>query len=315
MNGPAPELATVGEVMGLLLAPDHLPLDRATTMQASYAGAEATVAVGLARLGHRVHLTARLGDDGFGRRIRRELRGEGVDIASISEDPDRPTGLLLRDATANRPVSVEYRRAGSAASALSPDDLDPTAIGSARVLHLTGITGALSASAFDTVVRAAEVARTAGVTVCLDPNVRRRLASPARWAEILERLAPLADIVLTGADDAAVVTTDDPAAWFLDRGAHTVVVKDGARGSWESGPDGYHRQPAFDVVAADPVGAGDAFAAGWLSAYLSGGAPAERLRTGAAVAACAVAVTGDVTGLPDARTLDAILHQHADVAR
>ena len=315
MGDQGPELVTLGEVMGLLLAPSGLPLDRATRLDASYAGAEATVAVGMARLGHRVHLTTRLGDDAFGRRIRRELRGEGVEVATPTTGPARPTGLVFRNATTDRPVTVEYHRTGSAATALTREDLDPAKIRSARVLHLTGITAALSPSAHDAVTYAAAIARDAGVTVCLDPNVRRRLASAARWKEILTDLARLADIVLTGTDDAAVVTDGEPAAWFLSHGAHTVVVKDGARGSWETGRDDGRWQPAFEVSAVDPVGAGDAFAAGWLSAYLRGGSAVERLRSGAAVAACAVAAPGDVPGLPDAATLDALLRRSPDVER
>ncbi|HEV7173384.1 sugar kinase [Pedococcus sp.] len=314
MNEATLDLATVGEVMGLLLAPPGQTLDRAARLRASYAGAESTVAVGLARLGHRVHLTTRLGQDSFGARIRRELRAEGVEV-SAAADPVRPTGILLRDASVVHPVTVEYHRVGSAASGLTPDALDPAKIGGARLLHITGITAALSPSGFETIVHAAGIARAAAVPVCLDPNVRLRLASPERWAVILERLSRLADIVLTGADDAAVVTDEDPAAWFLDRGARIVVVKDGARGAREVGPQGRHQQPALGTVLADPVGAGDAFAAGWLSGYLRGEAPPERLRRAAVTAACAISVPGDVDGLPDGATLQRVLDEHADVAR
>ena len=104
----------------LLLAPTGVPLPSATRLDVDYAGAEANVAVGLARLGHVAAFQGRLGDDVFGRRIAAALRGEGVRTDGLSFDPDRPTGLLVRDVVQGRPITVCYYRSGSAASALGP---------------------------------------------------------------------------------------------------------------------------------------------------------------------------------------------------
>lgn len=301
------EVVTIGEVLAVLLAEPGLPLGEAGTYTATYAGAEANVAVGLARLGHPTALVSRLGDDAFGRRVRRELRGEGVDVTGIALDPARPTGLLLRDSLAGRPVSVAYHRAGSAATALSPDDVDAQQVRAARVLHLTGITPALSSSADAACRRAAEIAHEAGVRVSFDPNVRLRLADPARWREIADSYAALADVVLVGVDDAAALGVDDPIVWAHQAGARHVVVKDGARGARESVDGEVHSQPAITVPVVDTVGAGDAFAVGWLSALLRGVPAPQRLAEGAAVAACVVATRGDIPGLPDAATRDAVL--------
>lgn len=305
------EVVTLGEVMALFLASDRLPVERAAGFSLGYAGAEATVAVGLSRLGHRARLVSALGDDALGRRIRALLGDEGVitDDVRISA---APTGVLVRDAPRDSPVVVQYYRQGSAASLMTPDDVPADRVRAAALVHVTGITPALSETAFGTTLHLVELARSAGVPVSFDPNVRLRLAGPAEWRRIIEAFAPLTDIVLTGADDASVVTGEDPAAWFLERGATTVVVKDGARGARETDGRTTDHQPALAVDPVDPVGAGDAFAAGWLHAWLTGGDRARRLRTAATVAGLCVAAHGDVTGLPTAAELDRVLESDPD---
>lgn len=305
---------TVGEVMALLLAPAGVPLGQAAAYEQGYAGAESNVAVGLARLGHRVSFVSRLGEDRLGLRILRELRGEGVDVSAVTLDPTLPTGLLLRDAL-TRGISVDYHRAGSAATRLSPADLPLGRIRTARVVHLTGITAAISETARETVLAAARTAREAGVTVAVDPNVRLRLADPQRWRAIVEELGDLANVLLIGTDDARTIGMEDPIAWAHGRGVETVVLKDGARGAVESHGGETWQQPALRVPVVDPVGAGDAFAAGWLSAWLRGLEPDRRLREAAAVAAAVVATRGDVPGLPDPATRDRMLTGTEDVTR
>lgn len=326
------EVVTVGEVMALLLAPAGVPLGEAASYEQGHAGAESNVAVGLARLGHRVGLVSRLGQDRLGHRILRDLRGEGIDVSAVTLDPAAPTGLILRDALGHG-VSVDYHRAGSAATRLTSTDLPLEQIRTARVLHLTGITAVLSESAHQTVLTAAGIAREAGVTVTFDPNVRMRLASAERWREIVEQLTDLADVLLIGADDATSVGIEDPIAWAHGRGVAVVVLKDGARGATESHhpvsttfvtsapvaegvETGVWREPALAVrEVVDPVGAGDAFAAGWLSAWLRGLEPDRRLAEAAAVAACVVGTRGDVPGLPDAATRDRMVAGSQEVSR
>lgn len=311
----APEVVTLGEVMGLVIAADGRPLRQSGAFELSYAGAEATVAVGLARLGHRALLHTRLGDDAIGDRIVSELRRDGVDCSAVLRDDLAPTGLLVRDTTIDRPITVGYYRSTSAARRLRSEDLPVDAIGAARLLHLTGITAVLSRSARSATLAAADAARAAGVTVSLDPNVRRTLADDDQWRTVLSVLAERADLVLVGTDDARVLTDGDPASWFLDRGATTVVVKDGANGASETDGRSTCRVEAARVPLLDPVGAGDAFAAGWISGWLRGLSPADRLREASLVAGLAVAHRGDTTGLPDRATLDRLLDSQGDTLR
>jgi 2-dehydro-3-deoxygluconokinase len=292
------EVVTFGETMALLLAEPGVPLTEATAFRRTVAGSESNVAIGLARLGHSVGWFGRVGADAFGTVVRRAIAGEGVDTSRVRTDPDAPTGLLVRDAHTERPVDVLYFRSGSAGSRLAPEDVDPAYIEQAGLLHLTGITPVLSDSARAATERAVEIAVANGVTISFDPNIRRRLADPDRARAVLMPLAERADIVLAGADEAALLTGRPEATGFLNAGAKLVVLKDGANGSQATDGDSTWQQPAVKVTVADPVGAGDGYAAGFLSGWLAGLDVPDCLRRGATVSAQAVQVIGDVEGLP-----------------
>lgn len=296
-----PQVITFGEAMVVLHGLPGVPLTETTTFTRTVAGAEANVAVGLARLGHDAAWFGRTGNDPFGEVVLRTLRGEGVDVSRATVDPEAPTGLLVRDCHGARRVSVAYYRAGSAGSRLDPSDVDADWLADAEVLHITGITPALSASAHEATHRAVSAARAAGVTVSFDPNIRLKLAGPERWRELLRPLAALADVVLTGDDEAELIsgrTGDAAADWFLEQGAALVVVKRGSLGA--TATDGATRWtvPTWPVVALDTVGAGDAFAAGFLSGRLHGRDVEASLGLAARVAALVVAAPGDQAGLP-----------------
>jgi len=314
------DVITLGEVLAIFLSSDGVPLERSSRFDLTVAGAEANVAVGLVRLGHEVSFVGRVGDDALGRRTVRELRGEGVDTTGVVVDASRTTGLIVRDAPAVGATEVVYHRRGSAGSALCVDDLDLATIGDSRLLHVTGITAALSPTAHEACMTAMRTARDAGVTVSFDPNVRRRIGTREQWTSLVEEAAVLADIVLVGADDASyVLPAHDLAsveAWFRARGADTIVWKDGARGAVEINPrDGTVDQPALSVAVRDAVGAGDAFAAGWISGWLDGEDAPVRLRRGAAAAASVVATLGDLPGLPDRSALTALMDPTTEMRR
>jgi 2-dehydro-3-deoxygluconokinase len=228
------EVVTLGEVMALMLAEGSAALSQAARFDLSVAGAEGNVAVGLARLGHSVAIWSCLGEDALGDVVLRSLRGEGLDVSGVRRVADRPTGLIVRDAPLGRPVTVGYYRGGSAGAALGPQDVLPEVIRGARLLHLTGITAMLSDSSHSAVLLAAEQARAAGVTVSVDPNLRLRLAPVEQWRERLDPLLRAADVVLTGRDELELLSGAADPRWLLDRGAGTVVVKDGAAGAYET---------------------------------------------------------------------------------
>ncbi|MFD3531206.1 sugar kinase [Streptomyces sp. NPDC058664] len=305
--GSAPALVTLGEAMAVVAATGPGPLATGAPLRLGWAGAEATVAIGVSRLGHRAAWTGRVGEDAAGAMVLAGLRAEDVDVSAARTDPAAPTGLMLRERRTADRLRVSYYRAGLAGSRLAPGDLDEAQITGARVLHVTGITPALSDTARAAVARAVALARAAGVTVSFDVNHRERLWSRAAAAEALAGLLPQADIVFAGPEEASLFVSDDVPEDEPERMARALtrlgpgqaVLKLGARGALVATGDGaLHVRPAVPVTAVDPVGAGDAFVSGYLAAVLDGSPVEERLRLAALCGAFAVSVPGDWEGLP-----------------
>ncbi|MEU4063935.1 sugar kinase [Streptomyces wedmorensis] len=299
---PPPALFTLGEAMAVAAAIQPGPLATGAPLRLGWAGAEATVAIGVSRLGHRAAWTGRTGEDAAGAMVLAGLRAEGVDVSGARTEPAVPTGLMLRERRTADRLRVTYYRAGLAGSRLAPGDLDEVRLAGSRILHVTGITPALSATARAAVERAVVVARAAGVTVSFDVNHRERLWSRAEAAEVLGRLLPYADIVFAGPEEATLFVPEDQPdrmARALTRfGPGQAVLKLGARGALVVAGDEVHVQDAVPVTAVDPVGAGDAFVSGYLAAVLDGSPVRERLRLAALCGAFAVSVPGDWEGLP-----------------
>jgi 2-dehydro-3-deoxygluconokinase len=314
-----PDVVTFGESMGLLVTEPAAPLRRAHTFARSIAGAESNLAVGLTRLGHSAGWFGRVGDDAFGHGILDVLRAEGVDVSRAIVDPEAPTGILIRDRHAERRIHVLYYRHGSAGSRLCLDDVDLSYLTSAKVIHLTGITPALSDSCHATVAGAIEQARRHGVTVSFDPNLRLRLWTAERAAETIAGLVANVDIVLIGHGEAERLTGrasyKDAASFFIDRGAGLVVVKLGEQGSWATDGTREWSAPAHPVTLVDPVGAGDAFDAGFLSGRLRGFDVQRCLAEANVVGAMSVQVPGDIEGLPYRADVDAVLADEREVDR
>jgi 2-dehydro-3-deoxygluconokinase len=313
------EVVTLGEPLAAFLAIEPVALADASTYRLYVAGAESNVAVGLARLGHGVAFIGRVGDDGLGTAIVRRLRGEGVDVARLRVEAAAPTGVMIRERRAFGPSEVTYRRANSAGSRLSPEDLtrDPGFRG-ARWVHLTGITPALSASARAATEQAIDLARAAGATVSFDVNLRRRLWSTAEATPVLAALARRADVVFGSPDEIELVGGgSESASRLLEDGVSLVVTKDGPEGARSLDATGHAvAMPAFPVqTTIDPVGAGDAFCAGFIAARLQGQAIELAMAWGAACGAAVAAVEGDIDGLPTSEELGRILEHGQDTLR
>jgi 2-dehydro-3-deoxygluconokinase len=293
---------TFGETMGLLHPDQIAPLSTARSFSLSIGGAESNVAIGLARLGVPVTWAGRVGADGLGQRIVRELRAEGVTVAAVT-DPDRPTGLMLKERRAAGRTSVMYYRKGSAGGALAPGDLAPALITAHRVLHVTGITPALSVSAMAAVRHAVGLARGCGALVSFDVNHRPKLWDAATAAPVYRELARAADLVFAGAGEAAILVGQqaDPATLARalgELGPAQVIVKLGADGC-EALIDGQQlTMPAIQVPVIDSVGAGDAFTAAYLAEWLAGEPAVVRLRTAVAAGAAACTTPGDWESAP-----------------
>ncbi|CAH0242247.1 2-dehydro-3-deoxygluconokinase [Microbacterium oxydans] len=293
----APEIVCVGETMALI-TPSGTGLAEATAATVGLAGAESNVAAGVAATGHRVVWASRLGADPLGDRIASELERRRVELW-VERDADAPTGVMFKDPGVES-SSVYYYRRGSAASRMETAFLSSERLEGVRIVHTTGITPALSPSCREMVDRLYADARAAGALVSFDVNDRRPLWSMADAAETLARLADAADIAFVGRDEAERIWgTATPAEIraFLPHCA-LLVVKDGDIGATAYDGDAdpvFVPAPVVDVV--EPVGAGDAFASGFLAATLDGADLASCLSAGHAAAERVLTIAADLPPL------------------
>ncbi|MGY6018076.1 sugar kinase [Streptomyces spinosirectus] len=374
--GDPVDVVTLGESMVTFLPATPGRLADVPSFDRGIGGAESNVACTLAAAGHCARWVSRVGADGFGDHLVEAIGAYGVDVGAVHRDPDRPTGIYFRTAgdRATDAHEVAYYRAGSAASAMSVENTDLEAVRAGRVLHLSGITAALSPDCLD-LMRELTAPRPGRTLVSFDVNHRPGLWRDGAGARVLLELARGSDVVFVGEDEAEL-------AWGITGGPKAIrdalpepavlVVKQGARGATAltgrrtpaavpgpghadaspvpglaagpraatpgavpraavppaaaSGPekDGADSAPgraaglpaatpgpvpatvtfvpALDVDVVATVGAGDAFAAGFLSATLRGLPVRDRLRHGHLMAAAALTVPGDLAP-PPARDL------------
>jgi 2-dehydro-3-deoxygluconokinase len=273
------------------------------------AGAESNVAIGLARLGHAVEWLGRVSRDRFGDLVLRELAAEGVDTSHAVRD-DAPTGLMFVEQRTADVTQVEYRRAGSAGSRVTADDVAPAIARAPRLVHLTGITAALSPTLPAVVAEIAKSASAVGSLVSLDVNHRSRLWTRDAARTALADIVPHTGVVIASEDELelavpADVTGEDAAVeHLLARGVHQVAVKRGHRGASLHTAEGRVDLPAVAVTAVDPIGAGDAFTAGLLSGSLDELDAPARLERAVLTGAFAVSSHGDWEGAPRRDELD-----------
>lgn len=292
--GPAPEVVCVGETM-ILVTPADAALSNAREATLTLAGAESNVAAGLVAAGHHAAWTSRLGDDPLGERIAGELSRRGIELW-VERDEDAPTGVMFKDPDAEG-SSVFYYRRGSAASRMAPGQVSADRLAGVRIVHTTGITPALSTTCRAMIDTLFDDARAAGALVSFDVNDRRPLWSKEDAAETLARLANAADIAFVGRDEAeriwGTATASEIRAFLPD--CAMLIVKDGDVGATAFDGDAepiFVPAPTVDVV--EPVGAGDAFASGFLAASLQDLPLADRLQSGHDAAARVLRIAADM---------------------
>lgn len=299
---PGGPVVTFGEVMGLFSADRVGPMRPGRTFTMSFGGSESNVAIGIRRLGGAATWMGMVGADPLGDLILRELRAEGVTVRA-RRHRSAPTSIMVKDCPTAHRTRVQYYRAEGAGSRFNVEDLDLDAVRSAAALHVTGITAALSERMTELLITVMDVARGAGVPVSFDLNYRARLWSRDRARDAYRRLLPHADLVFAGVAEAEIALdrTGDPADLAGDLAGHgptQVIVTLGADGALSLVDGQLHRDHPTPVSAVDSVGAGDAFVAGYLTEFLGGAAPVDRLRLGNALGAHICQVPGDWEGLP-----------------
>ena len=310
------DVVTMGEVMVQFNAVSNGPLRHVNYFEKHAAGAEANFAIGMTRMGFKAGFITRVSNDEFGKYVLSLLRSEGLDTSRVTVDDEAPNGVYFIQR--NYPIpgksSVIYYRKGSAASRMSVEDVDPEYITQAKLFHLTGITPALSASCKEASIKALEVASKADLTISFDTNIRLGLWSKQEAKETLIPMLKKANIVLIEPQDAEILIgkrkPEDVANKLLSAGVETVVVKLGKEGAAAFTKNESARKPAFKVPIEDVIGAGDAFAAGFISSLMRGRDLDEALEIGNAAGALVVTVRGDFENMPSMDDVAKFLAAH-----
>lgn len=301
MSAPATaiDVFTLGEAMLRLSVPVGARLLSSPTYDVHVGGSESNVAVALARLGRSVAWGSIVDQSELGRRVIEFVGAAGVDVSSVRRRPGTRLGTYfveLRDAPGA--PHVVYDRSGSAFTTITADDVDWELLDRSRLVHLTGITPALSSGCAALAARIAErVARSPRQRLAIDVNFRSKLWSPEAAAATLAPLLRLADLVLCSAGDAALLfgasgSTAEVAARLADEYGAAAVVSGGAGATCWCDGVASGAVPAPEVRVVDRIGAGDALAAGVLDGLLDGDLGGGVAR-GVVMAAITMATHGD----------------------
>ena len=298
---PPLDLVCLGEAM---VEFNQAP-DEPTRYAAGFGGDTSNCAIAAARIGARSGYITQLGDDVFGAQLLALWRDEGVDTSGVRVVAGADTGVYFVTHGAQG-HAFTYRRTGSAASRMAPDDaaFAPClrVVERARTLHVSGISQAISASACATVFAAIDRARAQRARVAYDLNFRPRLWSAHAARQVVERTAGLADIFLPSVDEVALLagtrTPEEVLRWAHDLGAPTVLLKLGAQGCWVSQRSGVTRLPPYPVSPVDATGAGDCFAGTLLARLAAGDDIVDAARAANVAAALSTLGIGAVAPLP-----------------
>ena len=310
------ELITLGEAMIVFIAENEGDFTDIENFSKGIAGAELNVSMGLSRLGHNVSYITRLGKDVFGNYIEDVINKEGILSDSISKDSDYSTGFYFKTKVKDGDPEVHYFRKNSAASQITCKDIESTDFSGAKILHITGITAALSESTLDAVYKAIDKARENNMLITFDPNIRVQLwKSEEYMIEVLNNIASKCDVILPGIKEGNILTgketKEEIADFYLNNGAKAVVIKNGPSGAYLKTLKEEKIVPGFKVKkVVDTVGAGDGFATGVLSGLLDGQSYENALIKGNAIGALMVTSKGDNSSLPTQEELEEFIMSH-----
>lgn len=322
---PRFDMVSLGEAMLRLSVPIGKRLDDTRTLDLEVAGAECNACYALARLDRHVGWVSRVPDQALGHNVIRALRADGVDVSAVRRVPNERIGTyFIEYASQPRSIQVIYDRADSAAARMTVDDVDWDYMLDTRILHLTGITAAVSESCYEIVAEAVKRARAANVMLSFDVNHRAKLWDAATAGRKLRPLIQEADILFCKSNDARLLFGCSGAPREIMQGlqaltrAQAIYCTFGADGASLLQGDEFFSQPAVPVQIVDRIGSGDAFAAGVLDAILDDATATgfrEGLRRGVALAAIALSQFGDRVLTSRAELNTVLAQEKHDISR
>jgi len=315
------DVITMGESMIAFEAQDNGPLREINSFQKWVGGAEDNFAIGLARLGFKCGWFSRLGDDEFGKEVFRTIKGEGIDVSRVIFDPDAQTGVFFVEKRAYGEFNCYFYRQSSAASRISPVDIDTDYIKQAKIVYLTGITPILSESACQATEKMFQIAIENGQTIVFDPNLRLRLCDITTARSILIPLMQKSSYVLPGENELKLLMDCQELSAAIDKvramGINNLVVKTGAKGAvLACGDDKATNIAGFAVRnPVSSMGAGDCFGAGFVAGLLEKQPLEQCARWGNALGAFCLMASGPYQALPGPKELQAFLTGETGISR
>lgn len=266
-----------------------------------HGGDTSNAAIAAARQGASVGYVTHIGQDTFGNAFMELWEKEGISTQTVKQVSTAHTGMYFVTHGEDG-HEFSYFRAGSAASQMTPADLPIEALQEAKILHVSGISQAISESAADTVFEAMRITREAGGKVSYDTNLRLKLWPLERARAVIHAAVALSDIILPGEDDAALLTGHtEPNAivdTYLGLGAKVVALTLGPEGTLVATPDERQHVPGRKVNAIDATGAGDTFDGAFLARISAGDSPFEAAHYANAAAALSTQGYGGVAPMP-----------------
>lgn len=308
------DIISIGECMVELFSSE--PLASATSFRKSYGGDALNLLVAASRLGSSTSFVSRLGDDPFAAYLLESWQAEGIDTSQVKLAPGF-NGLYFVSLLAGGEREFTYYRKGSAASTMDPGDLDPAALRQCKLLHVSGITQAISPTCRAAVLEAVRLAKEGGALVSYDPNFRPKLWSIEEARQGLEEVLPYTDIILPNAptETEQLVAKPSPHAaihYFRERGVKVIAIK---LGPWGCALGAQGHIAIIPAIAPrgvlDTTGAGDAFNGGFLHGLVRGLDPWEAARIGVVVSGLKVAGRGAVASLPSKREVEEVLQRES----
>lgn len=315
------DTVTMGESMIAFEAQDYGPLREARFFQKWVGGSEDNYAISLARLGFKCGWFSRLGNDEFGKEIFRTIKGEGIDVSRVIVDPEAQTGIFFVERRAHGDFRCYFYRQLSAASRITPDDIDQDYVSQAKIVYITGITPVLSESAHQATERMFRIAVENRQTIVFDPNLRLRICDIATARSILIPMMQKSSYVLPGEDELKLLMDCPELSTAIDKarslGISNLVIKTGAEGAVLACGD----EKAVNIAGftlKNPVssmGAGDCFDAGFVAGLLKEQPLEQCARWGNALGAFCLMASGPYQALPDFQELQVFLAGETGISR
>lgn len=297
------DVITIGDAMIAMCPESKGPIVFCDTFKRKVGGAELNVAMGCARLGIKSGWISRLGNDDFGKYIIKTARGEGIDTSEVQLVDGYPTSVYFREVLADGSSRSFYYREKSPTSTMKCEALNENYFKEAKVIHITGVFPSITKNNQDIILEAVKLAKKHNLTVSFDPNIRLKMWTKEEAKTYIDKILPNVDILLTGDEEIEILlgetTIEAAIKTFHEYGIEKVVVKKGALGAWGSdGKNTYEVEAIKPKALVDTVGAGDGFAAGFLTEFVKGKNLEECVRFANAVGSLVVGVEGDNEGLP-----------------